>query len=314
MSQPDPGINKRFDRILKAFAEEAPELFLRLIHRIPAGAAADIRPLRPETAPSVVLPDYVARVRTGDRESIFHAEFQLYYHPGVARDMARYGGSLAWQYQLPVESILLLLQPDGVPEQIPKLGRYSIGETHTTHPFSVTRLWEMDPSPVLETGNPRLLPWALLMKSSDAHVREIASILARQSDEEATARFLILGGVRYDRSSLLELLQGGKMSLIQAIIEGSSIFKEERAVARTEGLAEGRLEGRLEGRAQAQTEAARRFLRFLLRKNHPELEDLPEIDQISDSVTLESLHELALDANAGETLRQAILSAARSHS
>jgi hypothetical protein len=60
----DAGINKPFDRILKAFVDEAPALFLRLLGFIPAGVEADIQPLRPETAPAMVLPDYVAVVRT----------------------------------------------------------------------------------------------------------------------------------------------------------------------------------------------------------------------------------------------------------
>ena len=54
------GINKPFDRILKSFADEAPELFLRLLGLVPAGIKPDIQPLRPETAPPMALPDYVA--------------------------------------------------------------------------------------------------------------------------------------------------------------------------------------------------------------------------------------------------------------
>jgi len=71
------GINKPFDRIPKSFADEAPELFLRLLGFVPAGIRPDIQPLRPETAPSMVLPDYVAVVRIGrGNPIIFHAEFQ----------------------------------------------------------------------------------------------------------------------------------------------------------------------------------------------------------------------------------------------
>ena len=107
------GINKPFDRILKSFADEAPALFLRLLGFVPAGVEPDIQPLRPETAPAMVLPDYVAVVRTGPGIPIvFHAEFQSIYHHDVPRDMARYGGSLAWQYQLPVKSVLVMLRPN----------------------------------------------------------------------------------------------------------------------------------------------------------------------------------------------------------
>ena len=111
----------------------------------------------------------------------------------LPRDMARYGGSLAWQHQIPVESVLVMLRPDRAPAEIPEVGHYDIGVTHTTHPFKVVRLWEIDPTPVLETNDPKLLPWALLMKSTDEQVRKIASILAGQEDDEAVGRFLTLG-------------------------------------------------------------------------------------------------------------------------
>lgn len=240
MQPGDAGINKPFDRILKSFADEAPALFLRLLGFIPAGVKPDIQPLRPETAPAVVLPDYVAVVRIGPADPIiFHAEFQSKYHHDVPRDMARYGGSLAWQYQKPVESVLLMLRPDRAPAEIPEVGRYDIGVTRTTHPFKVIRAWEIDQTPVLETNNPKLLPWALLLKSTDAQVRKIAQILAGQDDDEAVGRFFTLGSLRYNRDALNEMLGGRKMGLIRAILDGSNLVQEERDQAAAEGEARG---------------------------------------------------------------------------
>ena len=66
------------------------------------------------------------------------------------------------------------------------------------------------------------------------------------------------------RNSLKEMLGGGKMGLIRAILAGSSIVQEERDQA----AAEGRAEGEAKGRAAE----ARRVLRLLLRKHFPELE------------------------------------------
>src|SRR4029077_20820318 len=112
----DAGINKPYDRILKDCAEEAPQLFLRLLGLIPAGSTAEVRPLRAETAPAVVLPDYVAVVRIDDADPIiFYAEFQSTYYRELQGEMARYGGSLAWQHRMPVESVLVLLRRQGVP-------------------------------------------------------------------------------------------------------------------------------------------------------------------------------------------------------
>jgi hypothetical protein len=293
------GINKPFDRILKSFADEAPELFLRLLGLVPAGIKPDIQALRPETAPPMVLPDYVAVVRIGAGDPIiFHAEFQSNYYRDVPRDMARYGGSLAWQHQMPVESVLVMLRPDRVPSAIPEVGHYNIGETHTTHPFKVLRLWEIDPAPVLETNNPKLLPWALLLKSTDEQVLKIASIVARQEDDEAVGRFLTLGCIRYDRDSLNEMLGGAKMGLMRAILDGK-MMEVERAQAAAQGEELGR------------AAEARKLLRLLLRKHFPELESLAQIDAISSVDALEAIIESVLDATGAEPVRTAILTAAQ---
>jgi hypothetical protein len=292
----DSGINKPFDRILKAFADEAPELFLRLLG---LATAADIQPLRPESAPAVIMPDYVALVRShapaGDgRTFIFHAEFLLHYRSDAPSTMARYGGSLAWQYQLPVDSVLALLRPQGVPSTIPEYGEYGFGSTRTVHPFRVVRLWELDPTPVLETGNPKLLPWALMMKSTDQQVREIASVLAKERDKEALGRFLTVGVIRYDRSTLMNLFGGRHSSLIEAMLDGSPLVQEKCEIARAEGRSEG--------------EAA---LQRLLKRSHPELASLPEIDRISNLQALESLAGMVVDGAAPDAIRAAIVAAAR---
>ena len=308
------GINKPFDRIMKSFADEAPELFLRLLGLAPAGIEPDIQPLRPETAPPMVLPDYVAVVRIGPGDPmIFHAEFQSNYHHDVPSDMARYGGSLAWQHQMRVESVLVMLRPDRAPSVIPEVGHYDIGDTHTTHPFKVIRLWEIDPTPVLETNDPKLLPWALLMKSTDEQLRKIASIVARQEDDEAAGRFLTLGCVRYDRDALNEMLGGGKMGLLRAILDGKAM-DEERAEAEAKGEAR-RSGARRGGRGEAQGRAAeaRKFLRLLLRKHFPELESLAQIDAISNVNALETIIESVLDGTSADAVRTAILTAAHTN-
>lgn len=129
------GLNKPFDRIVKAFADEAPALFLRVTGVAPPGAEVDIQPIRPETAPAVILPDYVAVLSVGGGEPFaFHAEFYLDWATDIPRNMARYGGSLAWQYQRLVISVMLLLRRERAPAEVPDTGEYTIGHTRTTHP------------------------------------------------------------------------------------------------------------------------------------------------------------------------------------
>lgn len=132
----EAGIHKPFDRIAKEFAEEAPLLFLRLLGMVKPGEAVELEPLRAETAPPVTLPDYVATLRvSGQEPRTLHVEFFAQYRDEVPTKIARYGGSLAWQYQRRVTSVLFLLKPTGVPAQIPEFGEYSIGETRLTHGF-----------------------------------------------------------------------------------------------------------------------------------------------------------------------------------
>jgi hypothetical protein len=197
---------------------------------------------------------------------------------------------------------LVMLRRERVPAEIPEVGDYSIGDTHTTHPFKTVRLWEIDSTPVLETNDPKLLPWALLLKSTESQVRKIASMVAGQEDDEAVGRFLTLGSLRYNRNSLNEMLGGRKMGLVRAILDGSSLVQEERDQA----AAEGRAEGLAQGQA-----AARRVLRLLLRKHFPELESLAEIDAISNIDALESIIESIFDASGADPVRAAILTAAK---
>jgi hypothetical protein len=304
----DAGINKGFDRTLKFFAHEAPALLLRVLGFAPAGSAVRVKPLRTETSPSVVLPDYVAAVRIeGTAPTIFHAEFQSNYDDDVPSSMARYGGSLAWQYKLPVASALVMMRPDRTPKDIPEIGCYRIGLTETFHPYKVVRLWEIDPGPVLETNNVKLLPWALVMKTTFAQANEIGTLVGKCGDEDAVASFLMLGGVRYDRGLLAEMLGGAKMGLVKAILDGSIVVQQERDRAAAQGLAKGLAQGQAEGTV----EEGRKFLRLMLRKRFPALELLPEIDAISDITTLESLGELVMDATEAAPVQAAIVAAAQ---
>jgi hypothetical protein len=317
----DSGIHKPFDRIVKSFAEEAPRLLLQLTRLLPAGEERRLRPLPTETAPEAKQPDFVGMASTakGGRK-VIHAEFVSVYHRRMLAKMARYGGSLAWQYRAPVLSALVLLRRDGVPKVVPEIGHYDIGETRTSHKFKVVRMWELDPTPVLETKNPRLLPWALLMKSTDEEVRKIASMVVKRGDDEAKTRFLILGKVRYDRNTLEDMLDEPR-GLARAILEASGLLqeweearkkgvKQGRRKGRQEGRKEGHHEGREEGQSAGRTEEARRMLRTGLRAKFPGLETMQEIDLIASPETLEQLMEQVVLSTDRSAVHHAILAAA----
>ena len=117
------GINKPIDRIAKEFADEVPLVLLRILGIAPPGVEITLEPLRAETAPPVLMPDYVGSLLIpGQEPCIFHVEFALEYRKEIPPQIARYGGNLAWQYQRPVKSVLLLLRNQGVPDTIPSVG------------------------------------------------------------------------------------------------------------------------------------------------------------------------------------------------
>jgi hypothetical protein len=155
----------------------------------------------------------------------------------------------------------------------------------------------------LKTRNPSLLPWALLMNSSDEQVRDIERLVTRQDNVESLVRFVIMASLRYDIASLQEMFGVRNMALIRALMDGSSLVQEERDKAWAEGQVSGRKEG--------EVHEAPRFLRRLLRKNFPELASMPEIDQISTVEALESLGEAIVETRDADRVREAILAAAR---
>jgi len=304
--------------------DEAPSVFLRVLGIVPAGVEPQLIPLRPETAPAVAMPDFVAwlTIPPGD-PFIFHVEFFVRYSTDIAAILARYGVSLAWQYRCPVMSLVVLLRRQGVPKRISRVGRFDVGETKARHPFRVVRLWKIDPTAILETGDWRLLPWSVLMRSSDAEVRRVAEILAREGDEESIGRFVTLGSLRYHRGQLEEMLGESKMGLVEAILEGSSLVrevreraaKEAREQGRTEGLAEGLAEGEARGRTEGLSEGrvggSRNALKVLLGSKFPGLETMPEIAAISTEETFVSLLKVAIESNDREAVQRSITAAAR---
>jgi hypothetical protein len=132
------GINKPLDRIAKELVDESSRQLLRILGLAPLGADVDLQPLRVESAPPVVMPDYVAKLRVnGGDPCVFHAEFYDRYRGEIPTKMARYGGSLAGQYSLPLESVALLLSGAGCPDVVPDVG--GIGLARPPRPTNFER-------------------------------------------------------------------------------------------------------------------------------------------------------------------------------
>lgn len=294
-------VNKPLDRIFKAFPDEAPRVFLHMLEVVPLDAAGvTLEPLPRETAPPVVLPDIALRIGLPNAEPfIFHAEFEGRYRRSKLPIVARYGGALATQYRIPVRTVVLLLVRSKAPERNQGLAVFSVGETEIRHPFRLVRIWELDPAPLLNSRDPRLFPWAVMMNSTDSEIRAIASELVRLGDEELLGRFRILGGLRYHEEELAAMTGGPAMSLAEVVWEESSVFQDLRKKV----IAESKQEGR--------AEEARQLLRAALSAKFAGLESLPELDQITDVRALEQiLVQHVVTGSSREAVAQAIRAAA----
>lgn len=295
----------------KSFADEAPRMFLHVLAIVPLDAEAEIEQLSRETAPSIILPDYAARVHVkGRRRFVLHIEYEANWRARTPRRVARYGGSLAWQYRRPVTSVVLVMQPAGCPEVPPALGEYKIGGTRTTHPFQTIKLWEVDPEPILRGSNRRLLPWTVLMRSSDEQVREMAREVMARGESDVIGKLLVLGSARYGRTEMSRLTGEENMGFVEMILQESFFVKEAKAKAQEEGIAKGRVEGTSQGVVTGRVEEARKLVRAALAVKFPGLETMPELDRID---AVEPLEAVLLDHVIGgsnrESTRAAIVAA-----
>jgi hypothetical protein len=113
----------------------------------------------------------------------------------------------------------------------------------------------------------------LLMRLGREEAWKIGVRVAETGDEASISRFLLLGELRYDWAEVEEMLGGSTVPLAEALVLGSSRFRRSVEAAEAKGKAE-------EGR---------RLLKLILAREHPGLEESPEIDRIQDISKLESL-------------------------
>lgn len=319
-------MNKPFDRHLKEFLDHAPELFLGLLQKLPTGPGWELKVLRQETSPPVMMPDFVTMATGPDGEVfIFHLEFFLDSADWQPAKMAKYGGSLMSQYDAEVNSLLILIRP-GAPAVIGSSGEYGKGKTRITHEFETVKLWEVSPAPILENASMRHLMALVPALASDwSTVQKAAEAVVHSGDESELSRLLLMLSLKYNKEQIDQLIGRHAMGFGEVLWEGSSLLKDMREKATNEGLmaglekglekglaqgleqglAQGLEQGRRAGIEAGQCEEARRLLRAVLRDRFPGLESLPEIANIRSLSKLEALfisHALKDVSRAGVEL------------
>jgi len=152
---------------------------------------------------------------------------------------------------------------------------------------------------VTATGRRHLLPWVTLMASSEEVLRSVAAQIAGSGDATMATQFVILGGLRYDREELANMLgRVTTMLLTPEIIEDSSYYQMVLEKGVEKGIEQGVEQGRLE--------EAGKVLHLILSTRFPGLETLLDPHTFTAAARLESLIAEIVAGPDREAVRAAI--------
>jgi predicted transposase YdaD len=203
-------------------------------------------------------------------------------------------------HQLPVRSYVLLLTRRGVPENLLDSKTIEAGDLQITANYHIVRLNKIPAADVLKLNRENLLPFLPLMDGKEEELEMGAERLGKIKDEwrqrELSLHFLLLGGLRYNPTELLELIGRKSMIPLEQLKESSFyqfIVKE--------GLEEGLEKGQLKAAADT--------LRLLIAKRFPEVDLNKEIDRISDVSLLQQLSVDVLDTPSSEAMKERLAAA-----
>jgi predicted transposase YdaD len=311
---------------------------LILLGYLQPGQPAEIELLPREIDVSTLLPDQPYRVVIGRDPWIVHVEAQTAYDSRIPKRMAEYGARLWMKHQLPVRSYVLMLTRRGLPKDPPEEAQIDAGCIQISVRYELVLVWQIDAQEMLSLNRESLLPFVPLMRGGQAEIEAGAARLGGIADErkqrELSLHFLVVGGLRYNREDLLDLIgrkgmipldqlkessfyqfiveegleEGRKKGLEEGREEGlkegrNEGLKEGRneglKEGRNEGLKEGRNEGLKEGRAQGVAET----LNKLVAKRFPNLNVTAEIEDIHDVSALQDLCLAVADLPDPEALR-----------
>ncbi len=302
--------NMPYDRAFKYLAEQDAESLLILLGYLQPGQPAKIELLPREIDVSTRIPDQPYRVVIGHDPWIVHIEAQTVYDSRIPKRMAEYGARLWMKHQLPVRSYVLMLTRRGLPNNPTGEGRIDAGCIQISVRYELVLLWQIDAQEMLSLNRESLLPFVPLMRGGQAEIEAGADRLGEIADErkqrELSLHFLVVGGLRYDREDLLDLIGRKGMIPLDQLKESSFyqfIVEEGLQEGRKKGLEEGLKEGLTQGLTQGRAQGVAETLSKLVAKRFPNLNVTEEIDGIHDVNTLQELCLEVADLPDAEALR-----------
>jgi predicted transposase YdaD len=291
---------QNYDSTFKSLADDDPRGLLFLFSGIPLTADVVIEPLpREVTAPALQV-DHIYRIKTADRQWIWHIEVQTHYKSDLPERILQYDLLLAVKYPgEEIRSTLVLLVERTTPRSVQAEIEADLGGLRVRAEFQVIRMWELDPKPVIESGRPDLLPWVGLMQSSPAEFLTALHRVGMSGDPKLRAQTVLLGGLRYDKQGIEAVLRRiGDMFITADILRESSVTKDFIRELEENAIASGTARGRVE--------EARRLIRTLVALRFPSLGDLPQLDRVADAGRLEELMRELILADSLEPAAAAV--------
>jgi predicted transposase/invertase (TIGR01784 family) len=266
-----------FDNLCKLLSEKHPHRFAEWVL---GSKQSSVKVLEKELSIEPIRADSVILLRLEGR--ILHLEFQtkLKSEPPLPLRMLDYWVRLYRLYRLPITQVVVLLLPPAEGSTI----ETAFEVESTRHEYRVIRLWEEDPTPLL--NDPALLPLASLAASTDpeALLQDVAQKVTQLAPEirsEVSGYTQILAGLKFEKRFIKQMFREGMM-------RESVIYQDI--------LQEGKVEGKVEGREEGKLEEARSLiLRLLVRRVGTLPETLQSRINLLSVTNLETLGEALLD-------------------
>jgi len=247
-----------FDNICKYLSEQYPERFAAWLSSQPS---VEVDVIKTELSVEPIRADFVAFL--SPQERILHLEFQVEVVtvPPMPLRMLDYYVRLRRQYGYPVEQVVIFLKPTTNAAALVE----QFTDSNTVHRYRVIRLWEQDPSPLLQDA--ALLPLASLARAeAPVELLNRVALEVGKIEEVATRREIancaqILAGLRFDESLIRQVFREGIMResvIYQAIVregvEQGELAMVLRQLRRRIGAVATELLEQIQALSQAQVE------------------------------------------------------------
>jgi predicted transposase YdaD len=305
---------KPYDQAFKYLAEQDPESLLILLGCLRPSDKAHIELLQRELSASTLLPDQPYLVRARGEEWIAHVEAQTVYDINIPHRMAEYGARLWMTYRLPVRSYVLLLTSVNLPKRTPAMGRITAGDIEIRANYHLVKLWQHSAAGALATKRENLLPFVPLMRGGESEVEEAAArlrgVVNEQRQRDLSLHFIVLGGLRYNREEIVEMVvRRGMIPLEQ--LKASSMYEYFMEEARKDIIKEGRKKGLQQGiqkgRREGKFDGVREALLLVIEKRFPEIDVSKQIKSIRTIATLEKLLTEAVEFSDAAAFQKRLL-------